>query len=131
LTQPNSETSLSWDEQLVLFAAGICGGGFIFCGGLHSWLSPPYRPALPEPALGFTYLFKSKYGNVYGTFLEYWAVTYGVWAMWGIGFLGLVYFVLKDRWPPPGPRWQVLAGIVTSMPLYYAIWRISIFVARS
>jgi hypothetical protein len=117
----------------VLFAVGICLGGFFFCGGLHAWLSPPYRPAFPEPALGVTHLFKAKHGNVYRTFLEYLAVTYGVWVMWGTGALGgLVYFILKKRWPPPGPRyhWQVLAGIAISIPLYYAIWRISLFVAR-
>jgi hypothetical protein len=137
LTQPNSETRhsrLSWDEQLVLFAVGICMGGFVFCGILHIWLSPPHRPAFPEPAMGFTHFFKAKHGNVYGTFFEYLAVTYGIWVMWGIGVLGgLSYFSLKNRLPPRYPRyaWQILAATVISMPLYYAIWQISICIARS
>jgi hypothetical protein len=141
LTQPDSETTrptFSWDEQLVLFAVGICMGGFLFSGLLHTYLSAPNRPLIPEPTLGYVYLFKARHGYVYGTFFEYLAVTYGVWVMWGTGALGgLFYFNLKNMnrpgWWRAYPRhpWQIIAATAISMPLYYAIWRVSIYVARS
>jgi hypothetical protein len=120
---------------VVLFAVGACVGGFLFSGILHSYLSSPNRPLFPEPALGYTYLFKARHGYVYGTLLEYLAVTYGVWVMWGLGALGgLYYFGVKKRlkWSFYARYpWQTLAGTAISMALYYAIWRLSIYVARS
>jgi hypothetical protein len=131
--RPDSEISLNWDERLALFVFGICLGGFIFSSSLQGWLSPPYRPTFPEPAMGFTHLLKARHGDVYGTYFEYLAATYGIWGMLGIGVIGVLsYFILKDRLPSPGSRpWQVPAGIVTSIPVYYVIWRITVFLARS
>src|ERR1700738_5498653 len=88
MTQPVSETTRPgwrWNERLVLFVIGAGIGGFFFCGTLGTILSPPKRPVVPEPALGFTHAFRAKHGDVYGTLFEYLAVTYGVWIMWGVG----------------------------------------------
>lgn len=134
----DSETtrlSLSWVEWLIFSVIGAGISGFFFCGMLYANLSPPNRPVFPEPALGYTHLFKAKYGNVYGTFFEYLAVTYGVWTMWGIAALGgLIFFSLKDRERSrtyPRYPWQVFPALAISMVLYYAIWQLSIYVART
>jgi amino acid transporter len=70
-------------------------------------------------------LFKAKHGDVYGTFFEYLAVTYGPWISWGIGVVAstFIYF-LNIRQKSRTYRWQILAAAAISMPLYYAIWRI-------
>jgi hypothetical protein len=132
--QPDSETtrpSWSWDEWLLLFAIGAGFGGFFFSGILQTHLSPPNRPALPEPLLGYTYLFKTKYGNVYGTLFEYLVVTYGVWTMWGIGVLGGLFLKIRHAGTVPRYPWQIFAAAAISMALYYAIWQVSIYIARS
>jgi hypothetical protein len=133
LTQPASATTrLSWRgcESLLLFAAGISLGGGFFCVGLLSNLSPSNRPVFPEPALGFTHLFRTRHGDVYGTLFEYLAVTFGAQTLWIAGLLISVFLgmILKAR---IALRWQVLAGAAISMALCYAIWRLSIYAARS
>jgi hypothetical protein len=136
LTQPGSGTTRLiwiWYEWLLLFVTGAGFGGFFFGGILHTVLSPPERPVFPEPALGYTHLFKAKYGSVYGTYFEYFAVTYGFWMMWIVGVVSIALFrniEPKSRTYPRYP-WQVFAAIAISMALYYAIWRVSIYVARS
>jgi hypothetical protein len=132
LTQPASATTrLSWRgcESLLLFAAGASLGGGFFCVGLLSTLSPSNRPVLPEPALGFTHLFRTKRGDVYGTLFEYLAVTFGAPTLWIAAILISVFLgiVLKAR---ISRRWQVFAGAAISMALCYAIWRLSIYAAR-
>jgi hypothetical protein len=138
LTQPDSGTarfSWSWDERLALIVVGACMGGFFFCGMLHTNLSPPNRPILPEPALGYTHLLTARHGTVYGTLFEYLAVTYGVWITWALGALiGLIFFNLKNKDKSrtyPRLPWQILAAAAISMSLYYAIWQLSLYVARS
>jgi hypothetical protein len=132
-----SETRFHWsrDELLVLCVMGVCISGFFFCGILHTELSPPNRPILPEPALGYTHLLTARHGTVYGTLFEYLAVTYGVWIMWALGALiGLIFFNLKNKDTSrtyPRLPWQILAAAAISMPLYYAIWQLSLYVARS
>ncbi len=130
---PEPRINWSWNEKLILFVAGACMGGFIFCGILSTNLSPPNRPVVPEPALGYTHFFKAKHGQVYGTLFEYLAVSYGVFAMWGIGALiGLIFFSLNGRNLPGYRRnpWPFLAGLAISMPLYYVIWQLANYVAR-
>jgi hypothetical protein len=68
----------NWHERLAALVIGACMGGFIFCGILHTNLSPPARPLHPEPALGYTYLLATKHGVAYGTLFEHLAVTYGI-----------------------------------------------------
>ena len=134
LTQPDSgatRLSWSWDERLVLFVIGASIGGFFFCGILHDYLSPPKRPVFPEPALGFTHFFKAKYGNVYGTFFEYLAVTYGPFVMWGVGLVTSAFFILKIRQKSRTFPRQILAAAAISMAMYYAVWRVSIDLAPS
>jgi hypothetical protein len=136
LTQTDSATTrLSWNEQLVLFIAGAGISGFLFCGILSTDLSPPKRPIFPEPALGYTHFLMAKHGNVYGTFFEYLAVTYGIGMMWGVAALsGLIFWSLQDSAKSPTyPRypWQVFAAAAVSMALYFAIWQLSIYVVRS
>jgi hypothetical protein len=133
LTQPDSGTtgpSRRRRELLLLFVAGAGFGGFLFGGILQTILSPPRRPVFPEPALGFTHLFNAKYGSVYGTYFEYLAVTYGFWMMWIVGVVSSVFRKIKLK-PRTSPGWQGLAAIAVSMALYYAIWRLSIYAARS
>jgi hypothetical protein len=130
---PIDGTRLSWLELLLLFVAGAGFGGFIFGGILHTVLSPPERPVFPEPALGFTHLFNAKYGAVYGTYFEYLAVTYGLWIMWIAGVVGTVLFRKiepKSRAYPRYP-WQAFVATAISVALYYAIWRVGIYAARS
>ena len=133
LAQPASATTRpSWRgcESLLLFAAGASLGGGFFCVGLLSNLSPSNRPVFPEPALGFTHLFRTKHGDVYGTLFEYLAVTFGAPTMWIAGLLISVFLGigLKAR---IARRWQVFAAAAISMALCYAIWRLSIYAARS
>jgi hypothetical protein len=133
--QPDSEairTGFSWDELLLLFAIGAGLGGFVFCGILHSILSPPARPVVPDPALGYIHIFQVKHGVVYGTYLEYLAVTYGVFAMWGAGaFCALCLKAKLGSRPYPRHPWQVFTALAISIVLYYAIWRLSGYAARS
>ena|ERR1700733_3068386 len=125
------DVSWSWGEHLVLVVAGVGAAGFFFCGGLHTNLSPPNRPVFAEPALGYTHLFTTRHGTAYGTLFEYLAVTYGIWAMWGLAALMmLIFFKLKNSERPRYP-WQVWAAAAISMPLYYAAWWMSLYVARS
>ena len=114
------DANWGWSEHLVLWIAGVGAAGFFFCGGLHTNLSPPNRPVLPEPALGYTHLFTTRHGNVYGTLFEYLAVTWGIWAMWGLAaVVTLIFFKLKNSGSPRNP-WQVWAAAAISMPLYCA-----------
>ena len=117
---------LSRYERAIIFAIGACIGGFIFCGGLHTNLSPPLRPLSPEPALGYTHLLKTKHGVAYGTYFEHLAVTYGIWVTWGsagaIWLLSRAHGILSvDNYRRNG--WRVLAAAIASYLLYYAIWR--------
>ena len=116
-------------ESLLLFVVGASFGGFIFGGILHTILSPPERPVFPEPALGYTHLFKAKYGSVYGTYFEYLAVTYGLWMMWIVGVLTSVFLKIKLR--ARISRWQVFAAVAISIAVCYAIWRVCIYASRS
>jgi hypothetical protein len=127
------ENGFSSLALLLLFAAGAGFGGFIFAGILHTLLSPPERPVFPEPALGYTHLVKAKYGSVYGTYFEYLAVTYGLWITWIVSVVSTVLFRKiepKSRAYPRYP-WQGFAALAISIALYYAIWRLSIYAARS
>ena len=81
-----------WYERLLLFVAGAGAVGFLFGGILHTALSPAKRPVFPEPALGFTHLFNAKYGSVYGTLFEYLTVTHGIWLMWIVGVVSILFF---------------------------------------
>ncbi|MGZ5876288.1 MAG: hypothetical protein ACXWKP_29830 [Bradyrhizobium sp.] len=116
-------------ERVVIFAIGACIGGFIFSSGLHTNLSPPTRPLYPEPALGYTHLLKTKYGVAYGTYFEQLAVTYGIWVTWGsaaaIGLFSRALGILSTDREVVYSRngWQVLAAVIVSYLLYYAIWR--------
>jgi hypothetical protein len=134
LTQPDSGTTRpGWNERLALFVAGAGFGGFVFCSILHSYLSPANRPISPEPTLGYIYRFKAKYGVVYGTHFEYSAVFYGFWMMWLVGVVSMLWFGSiepKSRVYPRYP-WQVFAAFAISMVLYYVIWQLSIYAARS
>jgi hypothetical protein len=133
LTQPGSGTMRLGRrrcELLLLFVAGAGFGGFIFGGILHTLLSPPERPVFPEPALGYTHLFKAKYGSVYGTYFEYLAVTYGFWMMWIVGVVTSLFLKIKLK-ARISLRWQVYAAIAISIALYYAIWRVCTYASRS
>jgi hypothetical protein len=125
-----TDPSLGWRERMVLFVVGACVSGFIFCGILHSYLSPPERPVFPEPALGYTHFFMAKHGNVYGTFFEFLAVTFGPWVMWGVGAISSI-FILEIKQKSRTYGWQIFAAAAISIVLYYAIWRVSIHVAQS
>ena len=128
---PDSAASvgLSRHERIVVFAIGACIGGFFFCGGLHTNLSPPVRPLSPEPTLGYIYLLPTKHGVAYGTYFEHLAVTYGIWLTWGLGvviwLIGRGFGILgTDREAATRrSKWQVLAAAIASYLLYYAIWR--------
>jgi hypothetical protein len=134
-TQPVSGTtrpSWTWRERLVLFVVGAGISGFIFAGILHAYLSPPKRPVSPEPALGYTYFFKAKYGYVYGTFFEYLAVTYGVWMSWiAVAVSGVFISILEIKQKSRTYPRQIFAAAAISIALYYGIWRACIYFAPS
>ena len=51
--------------------------------------------------------------------------------MWGLAaVVTLIFFKLKNSGSPRNP-WQVWAAAAISMPLYYAVWWVSLYVARS
>jgi len=123
--------SWTWYERLILFGVGAGISGFIFSGILHGNLLPLNRPAFPEPAMGYTHLFKTKYGNVYGTYFEYLAVIYGVWVTWGFAAVcGIVCYVLKIQYKSRTYLRQVAGAAVISMVAYWAIWQACIYGAR-
>jgi hypothetical protein len=127
LDSETTRVSWSWNERLVLFVVGAGTSGFIFCGILHGYLSPPKRPLFPEPALGYTHFFKAKHGNVYGTFFEYLAVTYGIWiSLGGVAVSGAFVSFLKIKQKSRTYPRQIFAAAAISMALCYAIWRVSI-----
>ena len=125
------DANWSWSEHLVLWIAGVGAAGFFFCGGLHTNLlrsQPAYRR---RTSAGLYALFTTRHGTVDGTPFEYLAVTCGIWAMWGLAALmTLIFFKLKNSDNPRYP-WQVWAATAISMPLYYAVWWMSLYVARS
>jgi hypothetical protein len=108
---------------------GACFGGFFFCGILHTILSPPMRPSSPEPALGYTYFLKTKYGAAYGTYFEYLAVNFGVWVTWSLGgLIGLFSWAsgmvdMGESAIYRRTQWRVLGVAAFSCALFYAIWR--------
>jgi hypothetical protein len=78
------ESGSSSLERLALFCTGVGFGGCVLCFMLGFYLFPR-RPPLPEPALGYTYLFKINSHTVYGTWFEYFAMTYGFFIAWAFG----------------------------------------------
>jgi hypothetical protein len=122
--------SWTWYERLVLWGVGAGVSGFVFSGILQQYLSPPKRPVIPDVALGYTYLLEAKYGNAYGTYFEYLAVTYGVWAMWGLCAAScLVGYLVGVRRKSLTYIRQIYASAVISMGLYYAVWRVFVELA--
>lgn len=122
----------TWYERLALFGVGVGLSGFAFSGILHTNLSAPTRPVHPDPALGYIHLFTTKYGDVYGTYFEYLAVSYGIFGMWGFGAVCALfgYILNVHRKSRTYPR-QNLAAAAISMVLYYVIWRLFFSGARS
>jgi hypothetical protein len=117
----------SWQERVALFLAGAWIGCFIFVGDLSSMVSPPARPVHAEPALGYTYLFAAKYGSVYGTYFEWWTVTYGAVLAWlgGLSSFGLFYFFSEIPRKSRTFPLQAAAAGGTWAALYHVIWRLS------
>ena len=141
---PNGSTSLvqsdpdysrsgwRWYQRLALFVVGAGLGGFVFCFILTGYLSPPKRPVLPDAPLGYTYFFKIKSDGVYGTYFEYLAMTYGPLTTWGVTLVsGIFGASLKINRNSRAYPLQILAGAVISMALYYVIWRVCLYAARS
>jgi hypothetical protein len=116
---------LEWTDRLTLFCAGLSMGGFFFCAMLNASLAPPNRPVIPDLAAGYTYLFSAKYGNFYGTFFEYWVMTYGVWLAFGVSAVaGLIAYSRDIKRISPTYLRQVFAAAAISFVLFYAIWRV-------
>jgi len=117
---------VKWRDGLLAFIAGACIAGFIFVINLSGYLSPHRRPLVPEISHGYSYFFTAKYGGVYGTYFEYLAVTYGVWATWGgLALMGAFVGVLKIRINEKSSTFPLLffVGSAISMVFYYASWR--------
>ncbi len=135
LVQPDPgylRSSWRWYQRLALLVIGAGLGGFAFCFILTGYLSPPKRPVLPDAALGYTYFFKIKSHGVYGTYFEYLAMTYGPLTTWGVTLVGGIFSAsLKINRSSRAYPLQIFAGAVISMALYYVIWRMCLYVARS
>ena len=116
------ENGFSLLERLALFCTGIGFGGFVFCFMLGFYLFPR-RPPLPEPALGYTYLFKINSHTVYGSWFEYFAMTYGPFVTWGFGVFFTLFVSSRGINLRSGTYYRrVFAAALISMPFYAAIW---------
>ena len=116
------ESGFSSLERLALFGAGIGFGGFVFCAMLSFYLFPR-RPPLPEPALGYTHLFSIKSHTFYGTYLEYFAMTYGHWVTWVFGVVCALFASSRGINLRSGTFYRLtFAAALISMPFYVAIW---------
>ena len=117
----------TWYERLILFVIGAGLGGFIFSGFLQGYFSPLNRPLSPDLARGYTYLFKAKHGDLYGTYFEYLTVTFGIWAGWGLGAVaGLFSYIFGIHQKSRTCSRQIIAGAAISAAIYYAIWQVCI-----
>ena len=114
-----------WYERFVLLIVGTSFGSFIFFGSLGSFLLPSKRPFVPDVARGYTHLIQAKYGSVYGTYFEYWAVTYGPWIAWGVAVAGcaLIFFLKINPKSRAFPL-LIFTAAVIAMGSYYVYWRI-------
>jgi hypothetical protein len=111
-----------WYERLVLFCIGAGLGGLIFCAIQSGYLSLK-RPSVPELALGYTYVFNIKFRDHYGTYFEYFAVTYGFWLIFGLMIVGGIFaHVLKFEQKSRAYHWQVLTAAAISIPAYIVLW---------
>jgi hypothetical protein len=124
-TRSGWKSSWTWVVLLVSLIIGAGAAGFFFSGILYTDLSAPARPAIPQPALGFTHLFAAKHGDVYGTYFEYLVVTYGIWASCGVGLVGGLFGIalnLESRSRTYGRT--ILLGAAISLALYFAVWQL-------
>jgi hypothetical protein len=130
----SSQPTSSFYGRLLAFVGGTCLRGLIFVANLDTYLSPDRRPLTPNVALGYTHLFKAKYGHVFGTYFEYLAITYGIWVTWG-GFVlaGLIAVKLKVNREGKRPYQPLLvfAGSAVSVVFCYKIWQACLHIARS
>jgi hypothetical protein len=136
LAEPNStpRPNLSSYRRLLTLLVGACFSCFWFAGTLYSYLSPPERPIAPEASLGYTHFFHTKYGGVYGTYLEYLAINYGIWVIGGSMLLaGLVAMKLKINLYESSPAYPLLMFVASaiSMVLCFVLWQGSLYFARS
>lgn len=120
---PTGSDGLNLYERLLLLVVGACLSGFLFGGIVGTDISSPTRVIFTEPTLCRAYLIKAKYRYVYGTYFEYWTVSYWPWGMWFLGAMTTPFITLRKMrqrsrtWPV-----QIFAGAAISMGLYYAIW---------
>jgi hypothetical protein len=125
---------LSFYRRILTLALGALFAGLCFVGTLHARLSPPERPIVPEASLGYTYLFNTKHGGVYGTYFEYVTVSYGIWLTGGGIFLAILTAIrLKINLYDGSPAFPLLIFVAstTSMVLCFALWQGSLYFARS
>jgi hypothetical protein len=116
------ESGFSSLERLAFFGAGIGFGGLVFCAILSFYLFPR-RPALPDPALGYTHLFNIKSHTFYGTWFEYFATTYGFFVAWGFGLVCSLFASSRGiNLRSAAYNWHVFPAALISMPFYAAIW---------
>jgi hypothetical protein len=116
------ESGFSLLERLGLFGAGIGAGGCVFSAIMTTYLVSG-RPPLPEPALGYTYLFNIKTHSYFGTWFEYFAVTYGYWVALSFGVFCTLFASSRGINLRSGTSYRhVFAAALISMPFYVAIW---------
>lgn len=122
----------SWRELLHAVLTGGCIGSALFRGILLTYLSPPVRPVVPDIALGYTYSFNVNHGSVFGTYFEYLVIAYGLWPMWGVLIL-FVLFRMPFRIVTKSYVYPLIAIMASAicMMLGYAIWLASLSAARS
>lgn len=128
------DLALGWCQRLLTFLASACAAGFVFAGSLLGYLSPGRRPAVPDAALGYLYLIKTKSGDVYGVYCEYLAVNYGLWVGW-VGFVLAIVLCTRLRANPDEGLiiypFLFFTGSATSMALYYVIWQVCLHSVQS
>jgi magnesium-transporting ATPase (P-type) len=101
---------------------GIGVGGCLSCFILSFYLFSR-RPTVAEPALGYTYLFWIKSHTFYGTYFEYFAMTYGFFVAFGFGaFWTIAAYSQGISLKSATYNWYVWGTALVSIPIYAVIW---------
>jgi hypothetical protein len=121
----------NWYQRLAAFVTGLSLGSFFFGFVLSGLLLSSHRPDHPDFALGYTYLFKIKSDEIYGNYFEM-LVASPLWPLgsWICGVIGVGFAYAQGIKFSSNNRLQILAGVVASLVLNFAVWRAFTYLFR-
>ena len=122
-----------WYHRLAVFVTGLSLGSLVFGFVLSGLLLSSHRPDHPDVALGYTYLFKIKSHEIYGNYFEM-LVASPLWplASWICGVVGGAYASSRGiKFSSRTHRLHILAGVVASLVLNFAVWRACTYLMRA